>query len=179
MGKIIEAKFSDILPGEDGFQPSMLISIITQFARGTKLLPVPVRKMYNQKYVQLDGRHRLLYLKMLGVSTASLFVADSDTDSMRQEDFPDVPKYYLEDNNRNLSRKWGCAGGYHLATKTKNFDEFFEILIGNFPWMKSISSFEEYFRANPVVRMQNFSSIHSSSSGKHFLDDDPYWQYFL
>lgn len=152
MGQIIEANFSEILPAEDGFDPCKIKNIIN-YAKGHKeVLPVPARKLKDhlEGYLHLDGRHRLLYGKMSGAKTAQLFLTESRQDYMSMGNYPNVNEWFLKDNNDNLARRWYFAAEqnyriYHDMS-VKNFDDFFDKIVENFPFMKDIASFEKEYK---------------------------------
>ncbi|MBS3094886.1 hypothetical protein J4474_04425 [Candidatus Pacearchaeota archaeon] len=143
MGQIIQASFSEILPGEDGFNNSQLLDIFRFAERGLDILPVPVRE-YNGKYLHLDGRHRLLYHKIRGEESVWLYLLESREDFMSEEVFPDVPKVFLWENNDNIYGRWSGVEYNCNEIYVKDYNEYFERLAKNNGFLRDEKSCRTY-----------------------------------
>jgi hypothetical protein len=175
MGEIIEARFSEILPGEDGFYPSKIQDVINYIREGNRVLPIPVKELDGQ-YINLDGRHRLISQKMVGFKSIELFIADSCEDYLLASNFPEVNSWFLDNNNYNLRDRWDLVGVSSYRPDVESFEEHFENLVRNFPFMKDIHSFEQACLDYPLFETQYYPSV-ANPSGMYFLDDDPYWKF--
>ncbi len=153
MGRIITLDFSLILPGEDGFFPAKIKSIIDRVRSGQNLPPVPVRSgnPYTDGFYNLDGRHRLLYKKMRRLKKSEVFFAQYPEDFMHTEVFLDISRDELRENNDNISQRWNSVIGRELSVGVRDYDEFFDLIVSKFPYMKDIRSFETYVKQNPQV----------------------------
>jgi len=167
MGQIIEARFTEILPGENGFVPGLIKNVIDFSKRETKILPPPVRKTTykkQEKFIHLDGRHRLLFRKMQGLDTTELYLADSPGDLMTESQFPYASSYYLGETNSHLSRRWHHVETEHLWINQfggiVDFNDLFVALTKRFPYMRTIESFENYIKRNPEELTKAYGSVY-------------------
>ncbi|MBP7708314.1 hypothetical protein KA107_01400, partial [Candidatus Pacearchaeota archaeon] len=153
MGKIITLDLSVVLPGEDGFCPGQISSILKAVNEGNQLLPVPCRETRPSrgKYHHLDGRHRLIYRKMQGLETAEFYLAYNREDLMYNRDFPGFSTQELLENNNHIEKRWDTVVGVHQRIGVENFNEYFALLVSKFPYMRDIASFEKYVQANPSI----------------------------
>jgi hypothetical protein len=143
MGKIIEASFSEILPGEDGFNLYCLPKVIKFFDRHDTLLPAPV-KYFNGKYLHLDGRHRLLFQRIKKRDGVLLYLAESKEDVMTREMFPKVDSKFLLDNNTLLFLRWFSVENDFRKINVKDYNEHFENLKRLNPFLRDEKSCREY-----------------------------------
>ncbi len=100
MEEIIQARFNQIVPGEGWVEPRKLRDII-KLGESRKILPVPA-KTSCEKYLHLDGRHRLIYQYLRGDEEVDLYLSESRTDYMTEEMFPGVDCDTLSFNNRYI-----------------------------------------------------------------------------
>jgi len=148
MGKIIEARFEEIVPGEIGFYPIMLEQLIKRSLDGNDLLPVPVRKskLIPGKLVHLDGRHRLLYKKMQGLEGLKVFIAKSKNDYLTPEDvFPNkLTAMNILENSHLINTRWNLVDTAALSLQVTNYNSYFEQLVKKYPFLGSPEEFLEF-----------------------------------
>lgn len=127
MGQIIEASFDQIVPSENGLFASTLWDVIKFSESGRKMAPVPVREK-NGKFMQLDGRHRLIYYYLIGIMP-DIYLAEHDRDYMLKSDFPYIDNQKLDNTNNLINSSWYCSRlnvkDYHEHFRNlRNFCEF-------------------------------------------------------
>ena len=148
MGKIIEARFSEILPGEDDYNATCLRVIIGRWKQRAYFLPIPVRELFPNTYVNLDGRNRLVHRKMLGFESATLFIAEHLKDYMLLEDFPKAQQEDINIQNRNIEKRWDLANEFALKSiksgRVRDYNDHFNLLVSSHPYLRDTSSFESY-----------------------------------
>jgi hypothetical protein len=143
MGKIIEAKFDMILPEENRLNKGKLKTIVKYLGVEKSLLPIPVRER-DGKYVNLDGRNRLIYHYLSGDEKVELFLSEYAVDFMHRFDFPEIDPSELKENNRNISRRWQSAMEVSEDIGVKNYHEHFNNLRKEFYFLKNLDTCKEY-----------------------------------
>lgn len=161
MGKIIEARFEELLPGELGFYPIVLLQIIKQVYSGKYHLPCPARESLSvpNKYVHLDGRHRILYRRMSGKENVSLFVAEDREDVMTRKELPGLKKYRYEENNYFIKSRWEAADALAGTLDVKDYNEYYERLVDNYPFMTSVEKFIEFIKRKNNLEQQRLYNL--------------------
>lgn len=148
MGKIIEARFEDIVPGEVGFYPIILEQLIKRSLNGNEELPIPVRKskLIPGKLIHLDGRHRLIYNKMQGFEGLKVFIANSRNDYLTPDDvFPyRLTTIDIIENNRLINTRWNLVDTTAASLQVKNYNSYFEKLVKKYPFLDSPEEFLEF-----------------------------------
>jgi hypothetical protein len=144
MGKIIEATFDRILPGEDGLDEKALAGVIS-FAESNKLLPIPVREL-NGMYLHLDGRHSLIYNHLAGSKSVQLFLLNNHLDGMHNPNFPNIETYLLRNRNENIRQRWISAENIFRRLNVRNYDEHFENLKQKYDFLTDLDTCKQYLR---------------------------------
>lgn len=163
MGYTIEAKFSDILPGEDDLDATHLAGVI-KFAEINELLPIPVREL-NGKYLHLDGRHSLIYYYLAKKDSIKLFLLDEQSDGMHNHNFPGIETNLLLERNRNIRSRWYSAEYISQILNVRNYIEHFENLKQKYSFLKDLETCKKYL-ANMKLYKGDFIKDHLDS----FLD---------
>ncbi|MEI7719002.1 MAG: hypothetical protein WCI72_03985 [archaeon] len=160
MGKIIEARFEEIIPGEIGLIPSILEAVILNERAGEVLLPPPVRQSERVpgKKVNLDGRHRLLYRKMQGYDRVPVYLADLKYDSMSFKDFRKSPRDYVKENNGFIFRRWEEADKAAGKLTVSGYDHYFAQLVKKYPFLSSVDEFLDFTKSHPDITDNYFSA---------------------
>lgn len=110
MGKIIQIPLNKVILGEHNFDARSLVRILDFVQAGGVLLPPSVRNV-DDYFVNLNGRHRLIYQCLSGAKTADLYFANSPEDHMTRERFPSIPIGILTENNQQIATRWQVVVG--------------------------------------------------------------------
>ena len=139
MGKLIRASFKDIYPGEELFTTRILAEVIER-ARREPLFVIPVR-IWRDKFVNLDGRHRLIRHKLTGETEIELFLSENPDDVITEDVYRHKNLVQYIENNRNIKKRWSWVerddSNRHWikSANYNNYEEYFARLQEHFPYL--------------------------------------------
>jgi hypothetical protein len=150
MGKIIEARFEEIVPGNIGILPRKIKNVADRVRSGKILFPIPVRRseFYADKYTSLEiGNSRIIYSMMSGISEVPVFLAESKEDFISPEMFLETHEYSLLNANRSIANRWDLCEETARTSGFESYAEYFKKLVQKYPQFRNVSDFLKYYRS--------------------------------
>jgi len=145
MGEIIRATFEEILPGEEDFIDSALISLVYALGDNVPLLPVPVKRLENGMLVHLDGRHRLIVSYLMKKPEIDLFLAEDSSDFLNPKMFPEFETYKINETNQHIFQRWKSAEFTALGLDVANYHEHMYKLKSEYPFLMNLNLVKQHF----------------------------------
>ena len=160
MGKIIEASFKEIYPGEELFIKRTLAEVIKRVKK-EPLFIIPVR-LYNSKFVNLDGRHRLIYHMLSGERDIKLFFSENPDDIITNNIYQHKNWVQYLENNENIRKRWSWierddSHWIRPIIHYTNYKEYFRGLQKQFPYLKDMDTCLKHLIKEGYIR-KNFSN---------------------
>lgn len=147
MGHLITISYDDLLPGEPGLNEKTLYNVLIFAESGRKLAPVPIRKI--DKYVHLDGRHRLIY-HYLTDTIPDFYLADHESDHMLSKEFDHIDYKKIDEINRNIWGMWNRAVIVSRQLNVENYHEHFKNLREQYKFLKDFETCKAYLNSKLI-----------------------------
>lgn len=142
MGRIIKVSFDELLPGENYLNPKRLFDLFNFICPDKRLLPIPVRRL-DDKYVHLDGRHRLIYSYLSG-KEFDFYLAENEDDLIKAEDLRDIDYFMIDETNSFIHNRWYRAEIVSKQLNVKDYHEHFRNLQSRYKFLKDLETCKEH-----------------------------------
>lgn len=147
MGKVIEAQFEYVIPGNFGVKPEHILRVAKRVMLKKPLFPLVARKagFADGRYVTLDsGNSRIIYTLMAKQNSAPMFVADSDSDSIPFNLFYPILGDSIVHANESIKERWNLGEVIAWSSEIKNFRDYYERLVRKYSYLGSVPEFLDY-----------------------------------